>query len=61
MVPEIWRATDRSVCHFGLFFAPLPPPNKPEIQNFEKMKKAPGDTIILQMCTINVNHMMYNS
>ena len=56
MVPEIWRATDRSVCHFALL-----PPTKPEIQNFEKMKKAPGDTILLQMCTINVNHMMYNS
>ena len=30
-----------------------------ENQNFEKMKKIPGDIIILHMCTINENHMMY--
>ena len=35
------------------------PPKKPENQNFEKMKKSPGDIIILHMCTINDNHMMY--
>ena len=45
---------------FGLFFALLPP-NNPKNQNFEKMKKTSGDTIILQMCTINENHMMYGS
>ena len=37
MVPEIWRATDRIFCHFGPFL-PFNPPNKPENQNFEKMK-----------------------
>ena len=36
------------------YFYPLPP-NNPENQNFEKMKKTPGD-IILHMCTINENH-----
>ena len=25
MVPEIWSMTDRIFCHFGLFFALLPP------------------------------------
>ena len=25
IVPNIWNATDRSFCHFGLFFALLPP------------------------------------
>ena len=25
IVPDIWNATDRSFCHFGLFFALLPP------------------------------------
>ena len=30
-------------------------------QKFEKMKKNPGDIIILHMCTINDNHMMYES
>ena len=33
----------------------------PENQNFEKMKKAPGDIIILHKSTINDNHMMYGS
>ena len=42
------------------FFAHLPP-NNPENQNFEKVKKTPGDIIILHMCTININHMMYGS
>ena len=32
-------------CHFGLYFAPLPP-NNPENQKFEKMKKAPRGVII---------------
>ena len=37
------------------------PPNNPENQNFEKMKKILGDIIILHMCTINENHVMYDS
>ena len=37
MVPEIWSATDRIFCHFGPLL-PFNPPNKPENQNFEKMK-----------------------
>ena len=39
MIPEIWSLTDRIFCHFGLFFAFLPP-NNPENQNFEKKKKS---------------------
>ena len=31
----------------------------PENQNFEKMKKIPGDIITLDMCTIPENHIMY--
>ena len=43
-------------------FSHLPPlPNNPKNLNFEKMKKTPGDNIILHMCTINDNHMMYRS
>ena len=42
-------------------FLPFYPPMDPENQNFEKMKKTPEDIIILQMCTINDNHMMYGS
>ena len=61
MIPKIWSTTNRIFCHFGQCFALLPP-NNPENQNFKKMKKkTPGDIIILHMCTINDNHMMYGS
>ena len=42
-------------------FLPFYPPHNPENQNLEKMKKVPGDIIILQMCTINDNQIMYGS
>ena len=42
---------------FLLFYPPMDPENR----NFEKMKKIPEDIIILQMCTINDNHMVYGS
>ena len=44
-------------------FSPItpPPPNVPRKNFFDKMKKKPEDIIILQMCTINDNHMMYGS
>ena len=44
----------------GHFF-PFYHPNKPKNQSIEKMKKTPGDIFLLQMCTINDNHMMYGS
>ena len=43
--------------HFLTFY----PSNNPKNQNFEKMKKKPGDIIILQMCTKIYDHMMYSS
>ena len=46
--------------HFLPFYPP-PPPNKPENQNFEKLKKASGAIIILHKCTKNRNHMLYCS
>ena len=46
--------------HFVLFFAHLPS-NKMKNQNFEKLKKTPGDIIILHMSTINENYMMCGS
>ena len=62
MVIWIWCMTDLIVIsHFGLFFALLPPPNSPKNQNFEKMRKEPGDIIILHLCTKNYNEMMYGS
>ena len=42
-------------------FLPFYPPTDPENQNFEKIKKVPQDIIILQMSTINDNHMMYRT
>ena len=60
-VPEIWCMIDVIVIsHFGLFFALLPH-NSPKNQNFEKMKKTPGDIIILHMCTKNYDQMLYGS
>ena len=63
MVPEIWSMTDRIFCHFGPFFAPFAfyHPNNPKNQNFEKLNKRPGDTIISSMCTKNHDHMLYCS
>ena len=42
-------------------FCPFTPPNNPKNQNIEKMKKTPGDIIILHMCTTDDNHMMNGS
>ena len=40
---------------------PFYPTNNPENKISEKLKKSPGDIIILKMCTINENHIMYGS
>ena len=45
---------------FWTIFCPFSP-NNPKNQNFEKMKKTPGDIIILNKCTTNDNHMMHSS
>ena len=47
-------------CHFGLFFALLPPLTKRKIKILKKLKKTPGD-IILHKCTKNHGHMLYCS
>ena len=60
MVLEIWSAADKMFCHLDRFL-PIYPTHNPKNQNFEKMKKITGDIIILHMCTINENHMMYGS
>ena len=58
MVAQIWSITVFFVIldHFLHFY----PPNNTKNQNFEKREKIPGD-IILHMCTINDNYMMYGS
>ena len=45
-------------CHSGPFFI-LCSSNNPKNQNFEKMRKNPRDIIILHLCNVNENHMMY--
>ena len=45
------------LCHFLPFYTTSNLQN----QNFEKMKKTPGDIIGLHKCTINANHIMYGS
>ena len=55
-----YKAWQPVLCHFGIFFA-FHPNNNPQKQNFEKMKKTPGDIIILHLCTTNYNHIMYHS
>ena len=49
--------------HFFPFHPPThtPPSEKQKNQNVEKLKIITGDTIILHMCTLNDNHMMYGS
>ena len=44
--------------HFLLFYNLS---NNPKNQNFEKLKKKPGDIIILQKCTKNHDYMLYCS
>ena len=58
MVPEIWSMTDKIFVNLYCFllFYPISLKN----QNFEKLKKTPGD-IISHKCTINDNYMMYGS
>ena len=58
MVPEIWSMTDKIFCHFGLFYALLQP-RKSKLWKNEK--KIPGYIIILHMCIINDNHIIYGS
>ena len=62
MVSETRSATDIIFCHSEPFFALLPSyrPRKPKFWKNEKKKKTEG-IIILQMCTINDSHIMYDS
>ena len=59
MVPEMQSVTHLFFLSFWTIFLHFYPPNNPKNQNFEKMKKPPGDIITLHMCTINDNHIMY--
>ena len=43
------------------YVLPFYPPNSPKNENFKKMKKIPGDVIILHKYTTNFYHMVYCS
>ena len=48
--------------HFLPFYwSASPPLQNTKKQNYEKLKKEPGDIIILHTCTINDSHTMYDS
>ena len=42
-------------------FLPFYPTIDPENKNLEKMSKKLGDVILLQICSISEDHMMYFS
>ena len=48
-------------CNYFSFWAIfcLYPPNSLKKENFRKMKKTPGDVIILHKCTKNYDHLVY--
>ena len=46
---------------FWTVFCPFTSPKDLENENFEKTRKKPGEIVILHMCTINDNHMIYGS
>ena len=54
-------APDTFNCFSFWEFFPFYPANSPKKQNFKKMKKNPGDIIILHMCTKKYHYMMYGS
>ena len=63
---DVWflkyRAKQTEFFVISGYFLPFYLPNNPENQNSEKMKKnQQGGTIVLNMSTINENHMMYDS
>ena len=54
------RCERQNLLSFWVIFYPFTPLTTKK-KKLEKLKKIPGDMIILQMCTINDNHMMYGS
>ena len=60
MLPEIWSVTDIIFCHFGSFFV-LFHYWPPKLKFGKNVKETPGDIILLNMCNINEDHIMYGS
>ena len=61
VIPQctLWRQIELFV--IWDYFFPFYPSNNLKKQNFEKMKKIPIDIIILHMCTVNEDDIMYDS
>ena len=58
----MWGVCDK--CNYWSFwaiFCPFTPRNIPKNQNFEKIKKMPGDIIILHKSIKNYDQMVYDS
>ena len=51
----------QNILSFWTVFCPFTLHNDSENHNFQKIKKMPGNIIILHMCTINDNHMINGS
>ena len=62
MIYDVWYkgTTDRVILDHFLPFD-FDPPNNPENRYLKKMRKMPGDIVILHLCTANDNHMMWGS
>ena len=60
MFSEIWSATAIINCHFAPFF-PFTPRLILKVKIWKKCKEKPGYIILLHICTINYDHMMYGS
>ena len=58
--PEIRGATDRNILSFWAIFCLFSPLTTWKIKTL-KLKKTAVDIIILHICTINDNHMIYGS
>ena len=52
-VPEIWCMTDVIIIFHFVFFSPFTSLTAQKIKISKKLKKTPGEIIILQMCTKN--------
>ena len=62
MIYGFWniRCDRQKFLSFWAIFCPFSPPDNPENRNL-KLKKTPGDIVILQISTINDNFLMYGS
>ena len=61
MVPEMEGVTESNFCNFGPFFYPFSPMMTTQKIKILKLKKTPGNIIILHICTINDIHMTHGS